>query len=174
MDLGVSVCVSLFYVINTGSTGSRGPIRTWGLPVYPPPLLTLCQSTPNLIGCPSQHRGRPGSRSPGTKPQDRVVGPPSRTGPHLPVRHNRGSAAIPSSRSRWRIGLKPTRLHLNAHKYMEKIDMFVWLLLISSVWTPKEQGGTNSQFQDPRNPNPHQNPSLPWRVPVGLHRLMDA
>jgi len=120
MDLGVSVCVSLFYVINTGSTGSRGPIRTWGLPVYPPPLLTLCQSTPNLIGCPSQHRGRPGSRSPGTKPQDRVVGPPSRTGPHLPVRHNRGSAAIPSSRSSWRIGLKPTRLHLDAHKYMEK------------------------------------------------------
>jgi hypothetical protein len=30
-------CVSLFYVIDTGSTGSRR--RTWGLPVYPPPLL---------------------------------------------------------------------------------------------------------------------------------------
>ena len=33
------VCVPLFYVIDTGSTGSRGLIRTWGLPVYPPPLL---------------------------------------------------------------------------------------------------------------------------------------
>ncbi len=59
-----TVCVSLF-VIDTGSTGSRGPILTWGLPVYPPPLLRrwLCRSTPNLIGCPSQHRGRPGSVS---------------------------------------------------------------------------------------------------------------
>ena len=52
------MCVSLFYVIDTGSTGSRGPILTWGLPVYPPPLLRrwLCRSTPSLIGSPSRHR----------------------------------------------------------------------------------------------------------------------
>ena len=30
-------CVSLFYVIGTGSTGFRG--HTWGLPVYPSPYL---------------------------------------------------------------------------------------------------------------------------------------
>ena len=62
----------------------------------------------------------------------------------------------------------------HSHPHPGWINMFVWLLLISSVTPPKEQGGTNSLFQDPRNPNPHQNPSLPWRVPVGLHRLMDA
>ena len=45
---------------------------------------------------------------------------PPGTGPHVPVRHYRGSDAIHSSRSPGRIGLKPTWLHLVAHKYMEK------------------------------------------------------
>jgi hypothetical protein len=39
----------------------------------------LCRSTPNLIGCPSQHRGRPGfTVFWGKTPGPRLVGPPSR------------------------------------------------------------------------------------------------
>ena len=61
-----SVCVSLFYVIDTGSIGSRTHhVTGWGLPIYPPPFKlaqTLptpkpCRSTPSLIGSPSRHRG---------------------------------------------------------------------------------------------------------------------
>ena len=35
----IIVCVSLFYVIDTGSIRPRARIPpSWGLPIYPPPL----------------------------------------------------------------------------------------------------------------------------------------
>jgi hypothetical protein len=74
------VCVSLFYVIDTGSTGFRGQIWTWELPVYPPPLLRrwLCRSTPSLnslLGAPVDIGAGPGftvSRSKTSGPRRRA------------------------------------------------------------------------------------------------------
>ena len=53
-----TVCVSLFYVIDTGSIGSRARhhVTGWGLPIYPSPLAqtlampTPSRPTPSLIG----------------------------------------------------------------------------------------------------------------------------
>jgi len=40
MEFDWTQCVSLFYVIDTGSIGSRTRhhVTGWGLPIYPPPL----------------------------------------------------------------------------------------------------------------------------------------
>ena len=96
-----------------------GPVTDLGVACLPFTLAGYADLPLTLLGAPVSIGADPGHGLPGPNPQD-LSGRPPGTGPHVPVRHNRGSAVIPSSRSRWRIGLKPTRLHLDAHKYMEK------------------------------------------------------
>jgi hypothetical protein len=83
----LGVCLFLFVFGNdTGSTGSRDRDGL-GIACLPATLAqTLAMpSTPNLIGCPSQHRGRPGSRSLGCRQDRDLSSRPSGTGCDLVI-----------------------------------------------------------------------------------------
>ncbi len=69
---------TLFYVINTGSTGSRARhhVTSWGVHIYTPRFELrrwLCDLPLTLLGAPVSIGPllKPGSRSPGAEPQDR-------------------------------------------------------------------------------------------------------
>ena len=102
--MGQSVkCVSLFYVIDTGSIGSRARIEM-GVTYLP----FTVSSDAGYADLPLALLGAPvdigalvklGSRSLAKQDRDWSSRPPG-TGPHVPFRRHRGSAAIPPSRSR--------------------------------------------------------------------------
>jgi hypothetical protein len=81
-------CVSLFYVIDTGSTGSRARhhVTNWGLPIYTPRFESSDDLPLTFLGAPVSIGAllKPGSRSPGAEPQDRDwSGRPPGTGPNM-------------------------------------------------------------------------------------------
>jgi hypothetical protein len=102
------VCVCFFALCNR-HWFNRVPGSNLGIACLPITLtLTLAVPTyPQPYWMPQSASGRPGSRSLGCRQRDPEGRPPG-TGPHVPVRRNRGSNAIHSSRSPWRIGLNPT------------------------------------------------------------------
>ena len=94
--------VSLFYVIDIGSTGSRGG-APWGVPVFTLHLNSdagYADLPLTLLGAPvSIGEARGDVLWP--KPRLYCLSPSPGTGPHVPVRHNRGSSAIQSNRAPW-------------------------------------------------------------------------
>ena len=78
--LGSTLCVSLFYVIDTGSTGSRGPSRTWGLclPFTLTLTLKLAVPYPYFAPCYWVPQSAWGSLGPGSRPRVSRCPSPSR------------------------------------------------------------------------------------------------